>query len=191
MFDDALKEISGRLERTKQHGLLRAFGLIGGFASAVHGVPRSTEDIDFVVVPTTNDYKQLAVAVGGDFHPDGIDDPLRGVFHISIPSRDAPVPVQLVVLPVRWNDVIANGLRAFPVLGVQVPVVSWETLVLLKLFGGSPQNLLDIRAIIQVQCPSVDNWKELSVLARSVGVSDALDAYRRTGDNGPTVATVT
>lgn len=179
MFEDALKEISGRLERATQGGLLRAYGLIGGFASAVHGVPRSTEDIDFAVVPTTNDSKPLAEILRGSFHPGGTDDPLRGVFHVSISSRDAPVPVQLIVLPVRWNNVITKGLRTFPVLDSQIPVVSWEALVLLKLYGGAPQDLLDVATIIQVQCPPAEAWNELSALARSVGLSETLNAFQQ------------
>jgi hypothetical protein len=47
-----------------QGDLLRAYGLIGGFASAVHGVPRSTEDIDFVVIPTASNPKPLADTLG-------------------------------------------------------------------------------------------------------------------------------
>ncbi len=84
MFEDALREIAGRLERATQGGLLRAYGLIDGFASAVHGVPRSTEDIDFVVIPATQDSKQLVGILGGEFHPGRTDDPLRGVFHGKI-----------------------------------------------------------------------------------------------------------
>lgn len=179
MFDDALREISGRLERALQGGLLRAYGLIGGFASAVHGLPRSTEDIDFVVIPATQDSKQLADILGGEFRPGGTDDPLRGAFHVSIPSRDSPVPVQLIVLPVRWNDVITKGLRTFPVLGSQIPVVSWQALVLLKLYGGAPQDLLDVEAVIQVQRPSADDWNDLSASARSLGISAALNAFQQ------------
>jgi hypothetical protein len=97
VFEDALREISTRLERAMQGDLLRAYGLIGGFASAVHGVPRSTEDIDFVVIPTASNSKPLADTLGAEFHPGGTDDPLRGAFHVSIPTRDVPVPVQLIV----------------------------------------------------------------------------------------------
>ncbi|MFZ5877544.1 MAG: nucleotidyl transferase AbiEii/AbiGii toxin family protein [Nitrospirota bacterium] len=179
MFDDALKEISARLEQMRQNGLLRAYGLIGGFACAVHGVPRSTEDIDFVLIPTTQDFKQIAGALGADFQPGGIDDPLLGVFHVSVPGRGAPVPIQLIVLPARWNEMITKGLRAFPVLGSHVPVVSWETLVLLKLYGGAPQDLVDVDAIIQVQRPSSDAWTALASSANSVGVSASLNKVRQ------------
>lgn len=179
MFDDALKEISTSLERITKSGLLRAYGLIGGLACAVHGVPRSTEDIDFVVIPTTKDSNEIATALGADFHPGGIDDPLRGVFHVSIPGRGTPVPIQLIVLPARWNEVITKGLHAFPVLGSQVPVVSWETLILLKLYGGAPQDLLDVETIIQIQRPSIDAWTGLSALARSVEVSDAFNRVQQ------------
>lgn len=178
MFEDALEKISERLDRATQDGLLRAYGLIGGFATAVHGVPRSTEDIDFVVIPAANSSSPLADALGAEFRPGGTDDPLRGVFHVSIQTRDVPVPIQLIILPARWNDVIIKGLYPFQVLGVRIPVVSWEALVLLKLYGGAPQDLLDVAAIIQVQHPSPDAWSELSALARSVGISEALTSFQ-------------
>ncbi len=173
MFRQALKEIIRRLEQAKTDGLLRAYALIGGLAAGAWGSPRATQDIDFAVA-TTGDNTKLAQALGAQFTPGGPDDPLPGVFALSIRLGDETVPVQLVVLPPRWTELVMNHVQPATLFDSSVPVVSWQVLVLLKLYAGGPQDLSDAKSILAVRLPQPEQIEEMSGLAAKVGLTQEL-----------------
>ena len=51
-----------------------------------------------------------------------------------------------------------------------VPVVSWQVLVLLKLYAGGPQDQLDARQILQVRHPQPDDLQQITEIAESLGI---------------------
>lgn len=173
MFRQALKEIVRRLEQAKTDGLLRAYALIGGLATGAWGSPRATQDIDFAVA-TSGDYAKLAQALGARFHSGGPDDPLPGVFALSIQTDSNSIPVQLIVLPPRWTEMVMTNHQTTTVFDCSLPVVSWQTLVLLKLYAGGPQDLTDARAILAVRQPKPDEIENMANLAIKVGVAQEL-----------------
>jgi hypothetical protein len=173
-FGQALTEIVRRLETAKNGGLLRGYGLIGGFAAAAWGVPRATHDIDFVLVAGSTDHREIAEAIGAQFRAGDPSDPLRGVFHLTIDTKGQVIPIQLILLPTRWTDAVLNGLQTLPILDCSVPVVSWPTLVLLKLYAGSPQDLTDAETVLAVRQPKPEEIREMTSLAGAVGVSPEL-----------------
>ncbi|MFZ5863689.1 MAG: hypothetical protein ACOYXR_12700 [Nitrospirota bacterium] len=173
MFRQALEEIVRRLEQAKTYGLLRAYALIGGLATGAWGSPRATHDIDFAVA-ATGDNTKLAQALGARFRSGGPDDPLPGVFSLSIKSGGDSVPVQLVVLPPRWTDLVLNHVQPATVFDSPVPVVSWQALVLLKLYAGGPQDMTDARAILTVRQPKPHQIEDLARLAATVGLAQDL-----------------
>jgi hypothetical protein len=174
MFAEALKEVVGRLDRATQAGLLRGYALIGGLAAGVWGLPRATHDVDFALVPATTETSAIADALGAQFHASGPGDPLRGVFQTTVPSQSRAVPVQLILLPGRWNEVILKDVETVSVLGCAVPVVAWPTLVLLKVYAGGPQDLLDAASVMTTRTPSAKVIAEMKGLAETVGVSAEL-----------------
>ena len=74
-----------------------------------------------------------------------------------------------------WTSIIIDGIVILSVLGCSVPVISWEGLILLKLYAGGPQDLLDAQHILTVRQPSEDEIEKLSQLAVQV---DLLGAFR-------------
>jgi hypothetical protein len=176
-FGQALTEIVRRLETAKNGGLLRGYGLIGGFAAAAWGVPRATHDIDFVLVAGSTDHREIAEAIGAQFRAGDPSDPLRGVFHLTIDTKGQVIPIQLILLPTRWTDAVLNGLQTLPILDCSVPVVSWQTLVLLKLYAGSPQDLTDAEAVLATRQPNAGQLREMISVAHTVGVSKELREF--------------
>lgn len=176
-FGQALTEIVRRLERARNDGLLRGYGLIGGFAAAAWGVPRATYDIDLALVTTSTDHQKIAEAIGAQFSAGDPSDPLRGVFHLTIDAQGQAVPIQLILLPTRWTDSVFKGLQPLPILDTSVPVVSWQALVLLKLYAGSPQDLLDAESVLSVRQPKPGEVKKMLLLAKTVGVSHELQEF--------------
>jgi hypothetical protein len=173
VFRQALKEIVRRLEQTKADGLLRAYALIGGLATGAWGAPRATQDIDFAVA-TTGDHARLAQALGARFSPGGTDDPLPGVFALSIRTENEYIPVQLIVLPPRWTEIVTSHVQSTTVLDSTVPVVSWQALILLKLYAGGPQDLSDAKAILTIRAPKPEETNIISNLAAKVGLTQEL-----------------
>lgn len=142
-----LEEVSGELAA---RGI--AHGLIGAGALAVHGVSRSTFDLDLLVTdrkilarafwdPLTGRGAVADVRVGDD------EDPLAGVIRVSSPGER---PVDVVVGRHAWQAEILTRTTSVLVGGVPVPAVGRADLLLLKLFAGGPQDAWDIDQLLQV-----------------------------------------
>ena len=128
-----------------EHGIPCA--LIGAAALAARGVARSTYDIDLLVAdPRVLDPNLWAAARTADTRVDirrgDIDDPLGGVVRVEQPSQR---PVDVVLGKHGWQREMLS--RAEPVPGGP-PVVLPADLILLKLYAGGPQDLWDIRELL-------------------------------------------
>lgn len=172
MFEKALTEALTRLEAARAQGLLSGYALIGGFAVAAWGVPRATQDIDFAVAIGTNDPQALATFMGGHYEGGGPDDPLKGVIRATVTVASAAVPLQLVFLPSRFTGAIFQDVKTLSILNHRIPVVNWEALVLLKVYAGGPQDLLDARQILKVRQPSATELTRISNLAERLGIQE-------------------
>lgn len=170
MFQEALTEILSRLETAHSRSLLHAYALIGGFAVSAWGVPRATHDIDFAVAIGTADPHVLAAFLEGHFESGDAEDPLRGVLHTVIEIGSTPVSLQLIFFPSALTEITFRHVKSLSVLEQMVPVVSWQTLILLKLYAGGPQDTLDAQQILQVRHPKAEELEEIGEMAESLGI---------------------
>ena len=170
MFSQALTEITSLLEKAKTNGLVQKYALIGGFAVSAWGVPRATNDLDFALAVGSADPGDLATLLKAEFHPGDLNDPLRGVFRCSLKIEDYTIPVQLILLPAVWEHLVFQKVVSLAVFGCTVPVVNWQSLVLLKLYAGGPQDLLDARQILAVRQPNRNELQEVTQLAEQVNL---------------------
>lgn len=171
MFVQALTEILRRLDDAHTHHLLDRYALIGGFAVAAWGVPRATHDLEFALALGGGDPVAMFRHLGVEYQAGDADDPLCGVFLLTVTIEDVAIPVQLIVLPSVWNTVIFRGITTLSVFGCAVPVVSWQSLILLKLYAGGPQDLLDARQVLAVCQPGQVDMQTISLLADQLGLS--------------------
>ena len=170
MFQQALTVILCRLETAKAQGLIEAFALIGGFAVSAWGIPRATQDIDFAIaIGSANPYA-LATFLEGRFEPGEPDDPLKGFLHTSIQIESDSVQLQLILFPSSLTEITFRRLETLSVMDQVVPVVSWQVLVLLKLYAGGPQDKLDAQHILQVRNPKPDDLEQIREMAESLGI---------------------
>lgn len=174
MFSQALIETLGRLDRARAQGLVQSYVLVGGFAVSAWGVTRATRDIDLAVALGGSDPAGLATHLGADYRPGNPDDPLRGVFRMEVHVGGQVVPVQLIVLPQKWTELVFRGVETLSVLDCRVPVVNWQALVLLKLYAGGPTDLQDARNIVAVRQPSPAERKALVAQAEALGVAEEI-----------------
>jgi hypothetical protein len=179
VFAQALTEILRRLDDAHTHHLLDRYALIGGFAVAAWGVPRATHDLDFALALGVADPLAMSRHLGAEYQAGDADDPLCGVFQLTVTIEDVAIPVQLIVLPSVWNTIIFRGITTLSVFGCAVPVVSWQSLILLKLYAGGPQDLLDARQVLAVCQPGLADMQAVSALADQLGLSATWQALIR------------
>jgi hypothetical protein len=127
-----------------------AFVVIGAAALAVHGISRGTRDLDLFTVARDcldprmwDSFESLGVAFRvnrGD-----LEDPLAGVVRFTASGEG---PVDLVVGKSPWQTSIAARAGRARIDDVTLPVARASDLVLLKLYGGGPQDAWDIEQLL-------------------------------------------
>ena len=125
--------------------------LIGAAAMAVHGVTRSTTDIDLLTVDT----RVLRGELWAPFERQGAtlriltgdaEDPLAGSVRLS----DGSQIVDVVVGRYVWQREIVDTAVPSLIDDVQIGVARPGGLVLLKLYAGGPKDAWDIRSLLEV-----------------------------------------
>lgn len=170
MFAQALTEIVRRLDDAKARHLIEQYALIDGFAVSAWGVPRETHDVDFALALGSSDAAAFARHLHAELQPSEPDDPLRGIIRTSVTVDHLSVPIQLILLPPAWNALIFQEVESLSVFGCTVRVVSWQALILLKLYAGGPQDLLDAEQILAVRGPTPAERQAVAALATKVGL---------------------
>lgn len=134
------------------------------------GVPRATQDIDFAIAIGSANPHTLATFLGGRFEPGEPDDPLKGVLHSSIQIGSVSISLQLILFPSSLTKIAFQQVETLSVMDQIVPVVSWQVLVLLKLYAGGPQDKLDAHHILQVRNPQPSDLGKIGNMAESLGI---------------------
>ena len=126
------------------------FAVIGAAALAVHGVSRGTRDLDLFSLTS----ECLNSITWESFEANGVivrvsrgddDDPLAGVVRFTASGEG---PVDLVVGKSPWQAAIPGRARRARVGDVELPVARATDIVLLKLYGGGPQDAWDIEQLL-------------------------------------------
>jgi hypothetical protein len=172
VFSEALSQIVGRLHQAQKERLLHSYALIGGFAVSAWGGARATQDIDLAVALGTSAPQALATHLGAAYESGRLDDPLQGVFRLSLKCEGQEVPVQLIVLPSTLTAIAFKQIEILNVLGCSVPVVNWQALVLLKLYAGGPVDVQDARNIVAVRKPDGIDRESLIAQADALGLGE-------------------
>ncbi len=124
--------------------------LIGATALAVHGVSRSTADVDLL----TTDSRVLSPEVWLELGRTGVrvdlrvgdaDDPLAGVVRFEGPGERT---VDLVVGRARWQQDVVSRAEPTQLPEGRLAVARPADLVLLKLFAGGPQDAWDVTQLL-------------------------------------------
>ena len=116
----------------------------------MYGISRSTRDLDLFTLArecldsvtwVSLDTAGVTVSIRrGD-----TDDPLGGVVRFTMSGEG---PVDLVVGKSQWQAAIPGRARRARVAGVELPVARASDIVLLKLYGGGPQDAWDIEQLM-------------------------------------------
>jgi predicted nucleotidyltransferase len=134
------------------------FCLIGGYAVSVWGAVRSTLDIDLLIlvdkaqqaalIDLLNQEQYKAALRKADFF-----DPLGDILNSNIHD----IPVQLICSKYQWEeDMINRAVMVRVSDGLEIPVISVEDLIIMKLRGGSIIDLHDVNNIVHIRRAEID-----------------------------------
>ncbi|HEX4825848.1 MAG TPA: hypothetical protein VFV19_16220 [Candidatus Polarisedimenticolaceae bacterium] len=165
-----MTRVAGVLVHLEAQGVPAA--LIGGAALAAHGIARSTVDVDLY----TADARVLDPSFWAAFDPPEIRrgdalDPLAGVVRWN-----ATEPVDLIVGRGSLAAEIVARRQWIESDGAKLPLVEAADLILLKLVAGGPQDLLDVRLLLQAD---PDGWRSKVEERLSKLPREARDAWSR------------
>lgn len=124
--------------------------LIGASALTIHGVIRSTLDVDLFAVDRacldSRFWDVLAMEkVGIEVRKGDPDDPLAGVVRFETGTE---LPLDLVIGKHLWQRRAIERAQAAIFMGVEIPALRGSDLILLKLFAGGPQDAWDIQQLL-------------------------------------------
>lgn len=165
--------------------------LTGSFASAYYGVPRATQDVDFVIAGTPEELQRFVTLLPHDQYYEDLTPLLQ--------SKQHPTMFNVVDLNTGWKiDLILRKERAFSkteferrqaatIQGIPMFIASAEDVVISKLewakLGRSARQIEDVAAILRVSWTEMDreylrHWiKELELTTEWDRASHLADVH--------------
>ncbi|MBI4619583.1 MAG: nucleotidyltransferase [Desulfobacterales bacterium] len=114
-----------------------SYVLIGGWAVIIHGFPRLTNDIDFLIDSSEENISKIKLALNKVFNDKSIDEiGLKDVAEYSVIRYVSPdwVTIDLMakIGEVAEYKSVTGHIVVFEILGNEIPVLDVEALIKLK-----------------------------------------------------------
>lgn len=159
------------------------YTMVGSFASNQYGIPRSTEDADFVVMLGTTSVIEIGRRLGPEFHldPQMAFETFTGTFRYEIHVPEINFRIELFLLSDDPYDRERFERRqARPVQGQPVHFLSPEDVIITKLRWARSKDLEVVREVIAVQDPERRlNWDYIHAWTGRHGTQSRLDEILR------------
>jgi hypothetical protein len=146
---DLYEELSSIIAALNNHGI--DYALCGGIAMAIYDRPRTTVDIDLLIVADSLD-KAIEIGKSLEYSVRGLDMAFANdaieIRRVSKIDAETGIVLSLDLLLVTpeiqhiWDSRVQANWE-----GGKLSVVSREGLIALKKLGGRPQDLADISAL--------------------------------------------
>lgn len=135
--------------------------LIGGYAVAVWGSVRATKDIDFLANIPSNIILQVIERLKSHgfvvtYKSGSFRDPVLGVIKLKFKIGENKEALELLLGIRKMPPNIYLRFEKIHVMGIEIPVVSPEDLIVLKLLAGGPVDIHDARNIYNVMREKLD-----------------------------------
>jgi hypothetical protein len=142
---ERLNQAVDLLTALRADNCIDGFALIGGLAVSAWSLPRATMDIDLLVLAKTGNLSPLVKAL--------CDAGMRAELRRG--ALDDPVPIliradflDIIVATKKHEAEAVVESIAVNIAGKDIPVVSPEYLIILKLKAGGPQDMADVRELL-------------------------------------------
>lgn len=127
------------------------FLLVGGYALAVHGAPRFTEDIDFLIHLSTENADRLIQVIEkfgfGDLEIEK-DDFLKPAFVIQLGMAPNRIDILTGIDGLNWEETWETKID-YEFDGLLIHVIGKEQLIKNKLASGRTKDLADAERLLQ------------------------------------------
>lgn len=169
----SLGEVILRVDRAlTDHGIDHGFG--GALALAAAGAVRATADVDVNVFLRESDHERLLDALEAS----GATLDRASSLRRMVEQADLQVKVGEVRLDVflpfdPFHDAVRGRLRAVPLEGTQVLVISAEDLVVFKVLFDRPKDWVDLATLARVRAGDLDSAYVWSWIDRLLEHDDA------------------
>ena len=180
--EDVFSRVTGALERA---GI--AHMLTGSFASSYYGVPRTTQDIDFVIAPTTDQLRSLLLpATEYYFDLNAALDAQRREGLFNIIDLATGWKIDFIIRKSRPFSLEEFGRRLVVEFeGMHLSVATAEDVLIAKLEwakrGGSQRQLEDAAGILRIRSGNLDR-KYIENWVRELKLEKPWEAVRRAGE---------
>ena len=160
--------------------------LSGSLASAFHGTPRSTQDVDIIVVLTRERLGALLAALPEDVYyvsDTAAREALARAGQFNVIDLETGWKADLILRKPRPFSLVEFGRRVErQIMGVRVPVCTPEDIILSKLewaqkMGGSERQLGDARGVLELRRAELD-FAYLEHWATELGITDLWESLR-------------
>lgn len=122
-----------------------SYALCGGMAVAIHGFPRFTKDIDFLVPPESLDHARAVAAKAGFLDDSGRIPFADSDVYRVVKIEGADFRMLDLLVPKRLDTIAWQKRQWFDWDGLPICVVSLEGLVEMKRAAGRDVDLMDIK----------------------------------------------
>jgi hypothetical protein len=157
----------------------------GSVASGLHGLPRTSQDVDLVIDPTPEQLDHLLSLLGDAVYvsPEAARDALSRRSMFNVIDFESGWKADLIVRKGRPFSIEEFQRRQTNILhGRPIPVATAEDVILAKLewnrLAPSERQVNDVAAIVRVQGARLDQ-EYLRKWASTLGVSEELEAVLR------------
>jgi hypothetical protein len=140
----------------------------GGQAVLLYGKPRMTVPIDITVDAGSVSSADLLVTLATHgFEPlfPLPDEALAQTRLLSVVHVPTEIPLDIVLAAGEIERMILDGARIVDVEGIEIPMISVEDLIALKVLAGRRKDLDDIRGVLAAQAGRIDLARTRLVLA--------------------------
>ncbi len=159
--------------------------LTGSFAANHYGIPRSTQDADFVIELGSRRIADLVQRLGPDFQldPQITFETITSTTRYALTLRDSPFKIELFLLSDDPHDQERfRRRRSVSALGRSVWLPTVEDVIVTKLrwcgHAGRGKDRDDVRDVIAVQAQHID-WPYVDRWCDEHGTRGLLDEIRR------------
>jgi predicted nucleotidyltransferase len=128
------------------------YALVGGHAVNYYGYVRATQDMDLLVLPTTENAERImdalsAFGFGGAGIPRELFERGRGAVHLGVEPNRIDILTSLKGVD---NAAIFAGAQVVEVDGVAVTIISLEDLLKVKRSSDRPRDLADADELAKI-----------------------------------------
>lgn len=150
---ESFKKIITFFDEIRNEGIIEDYALIGGLALSAWIRPRTTKDIDLIVVASKDiKWKNVASIIETRLHKKVAVQKMTQRTHIKEKLSFILGQIEVDIISTKGFDLAEEAIKnsvVAKVFGKHIKVVVPEYLILLKLLPLSSQDTIDIRALVK------------------------------------------